>query len=214
MKRSVGSSWEDTNIIPFPGPWTGFPRISPRNCLNPIIEHFEPLSVLAMKRVPAIGKAEIITLLNGPEAFTSDGDFIMGEAAEVKNFFVSAGFCAHGIAAAGGVGKMMAEWIIEGRPSLDIWRLDIRRLGAHHASQKYALDRSIEVYAHHYSMSWPYEEMKSARPLRMSPLYHRLKKMRAVFGEKSGWEGLTGLHQRTSRPKDQLGGDFLTGLNM
>ena len=189
-----------------PIPWAldGIPRDFTKKLLKSNYEHFEPLSVLAMKRVPPIGKAEIITLLNGPEAFTSDGDFMMGEAAEVKNFFVSAGFCAHGIAAAGGVGKMMAEWIIEGRPSLDIWRLDIRRLGAHHASQKYALDRSIEVYAHHYSMSWPYEEMKSARPLRMSPLYHRLKKMRAVFGEKSGWERPNWFAPKDAPPKDQL----------
>jgi 4-methylaminobutanoate oxidase (formaldehyde-forming) len=158
-----------------------------------------------MKRVPVIGKAEIITLLNGPEAFTSDGDFIMGESAEVKNFYVAAGFCAHGIAAGGGVGKMMAEWIIEGEPSLDLWRLDIRRLGAHHGSQKYALDRSIEVYAHHYAMSWPYEEMKSARPLRISPLYDRLKKMRAVFGEKSGWERPNWFAPKGISPKEKLG---------
>jgi sarcosine dehydrogenase len=190
-----------------PIPWAldGIPRDFTKKLLKSNYEHFEPLSVLAMKRVPAVGKAEIVTLLNGPEAFTSDGDFIMGEAAEVKNFFVSAGFCAHGIAAAGGVGKMMAEWIIEGRPSLDIWRLDIRRLGAHHASQKYALDRSIEVYAHHYSMSWPYEEMKSARPLRMSPLYHRLKRMRAVFGEKSGWERPNWFAPKGVPQKDVLG---------
>jgi sarcosine dehydrogenase len=190
-----------------PIPWAldGIPRDFTKTLLKPNYEHFEPLSLLAMKRVPSIGKAEIITLLNGPEAFTSDGDFIMGEAAEVKNFFVSAGFCAHGIAAAGGVGKMMAEWIIEGRPSLDLWRLDIRRLGAHHGSQKYALDRAIEVYAHHYSMSWPYEEMKSARPLRMSPLYHRLKRMRAVFGEKSGWERPNWFAPKGVPPKDLLG---------
>ena len=190
-----------------PIPWAldGIPKDFTKKLLKSNFGHFEPLSRLAMKRVPAIGKAEIITLLNGPEAFTSDGDFIMGEAAEVKNFFVAAGFCAHGIAAGGGVGKMMAEWIIEGKPSLDIWRLDIRRLGAHHASQKYALDRSIEVYAHHYSMSWPYEEMRSARPLRMSPLYHRLKKMRAVFGEKSGWERPNWFAPKDVPPKDQLG---------
>ena len=190
-----------------PIPWAldGIPEDFTKKLLKSNFGHFEPLSRLAMKRVPAIGKAEIITLLNGPEAFTSDGDFIMGEAAEVKNFFVAAGFCAHGIAAGGGVGKMMAEWIIEGKPSLDIWRLDIRRLGAHHASQKYALDRSIEVYAHHYSMSWPYEEMRSARPLRMSPLYHRLKKMRAVFGEKSGWERPNWFAPKDVPPKDQLG---------
>jgi len=173
-----------------PIPWAldGIPKDFTKTLLKSNFEHFEPLSNLAMKRVPAIGQAEILTLLNGPEAFTSDGDFIMGEASEVRNFFVAAGFCAHGIAAAGGVGKMMAEWIIDGEPSLDLWRLDIRRLGAHHGSQKYALDRSIEVYAHHYSMSWPYEEMLSARPLRTSPLYTRLKSMRAVFGEKYGWE--------------------------
>jgi 4-methylaminobutanoate oxidase (formaldehyde-forming) len=190
-----------------PIPWAldGIPRNFTKTLLKSNYEHFEPLSRLAMKRVPAIGKAEIITLLNGPEAFTSDGDFIMGEAAEVKNFFVTAGFCAHGIAAGGGVGKMMAEWIIEGRPSLDIWRLDIRRLGAHHTSQKYALDRSIEVYAHHYSMSWPYEEMKSGRPLRMSPLYHRLKGMRAVFGEKSGWERPNWFAPKGVPQKDVLG---------
>jgi 4-methylaminobutanoate oxidase (formaldehyde-forming) len=190
-----------------PIPWAldGIPKDFTKKLLKSNYEHFEPLSRLAMKRVPVIGKAEIITLLNGPEAFTSDGDFIMGEAAEVKNFFVAAGFCAHGIAAGGGVGKMMAEWIIEGRPSLDLWRLDIRRLGGHHASQKYTLDRSIEVYAHHYSMSWPYEEMLSARPLRMSPLYHRLKKMRSVFGEKSGWERPNWFAPKGVSPKDQLG---------
>ena len=190
-----------------PIPWAldGIPRDFTKTLLKSNYEHFEPLSLLAMKRVPVIGQAEIITLLNGPEAFTSDGDFIMGEAAEVKNFFVAAGFCAHGIAAGGGVGKMMAEWIIEGEPSLDLWRLDIRRLGGHHGSQKYVLDRSIEVYAHHYSMSWPYEEMLSARPLRTSPLYHRLKSMRAVFGEKSAWERPNWFAPRGAAPKEKLG---------
>jgi 4-methylaminobutanoate oxidase (formaldehyde-forming) len=190
-----------------PIPWAldGIPRDFTKKLLKSNFEHFEPLSRLAMKRVPVVGKAEIITLLNGPEAFTSDGDFIMGEAPQVKNFFVAAGFCAHGIAAAGGVGKMMAEWMIEGRPSLDIWRLDIRRLGAHHASQKYVLARAIEVYAHHYAMSWPYEEQRSARPLRTSPLYHRLKTMRAVFGEKSGWERPNWFAPKGVAPKEDLG---------
>ncbi len=190
---------------PIPWAFDGIPRDFTKTLLKSNYEHFEPLSLLAMKRVPAIGNAEIITLLNGPEAFTSDGDFVMGEAAEVKNFFVAAGFCAHGIAAGGGVGKMIAEWIIEGEPSLDLWRLDIRRLGAHHGSQRYALGRSSEVYAHHYSMSWPYEEMLSARPLRMSPLYHRLKPMRAVFGEKSGWERPNWFAPKGVAPKEKLG---------
>ncbi|OGP92936.1 MAG: hypothetical protein A2156_10305 [Deltaproteobacteria bacterium RBG_16_48_10] len=190
-----------------PIPWArdGIPKDFTKKLLKSNYEHFDPLSLLAMKRVPVLGKAEVITLLNGPEAFTSDGDFIMGEAAEVRNFFVAAGFCAHGIAAGGGAGKMMAEWIIEGEPSLDLWRLDIRRLGDHHGSQKYVLDRAIEVYAHHYSMNWPYEEMKSARPMRTSPLYPRLKKMRAVFGEKSGWERPNWFAPQGVPPKDKLG---------
>lgn len=190
-----------------PIPWAldGIPRDFTKTLLKSNYDHFEPLSRLAMKRVPSIGKAEIITLLNGPEAFTSDGDFMLGESAEVKNFYVAAGFCAHGIAAGGGVGKMMAEWIVEGEPSLDLWRLDIRRLGARHGSHQYALDRSKEVYAHHYSMSWPYEEMKSARPLRLSPLYNRLKKRRAVFGEKSGWERPNWFAPKGVSQKETLG---------
>ncbi len=190
-----------------PIPWAldGIPKDFTKKLLKPNFEHFEPLSLLAMKRVPAIGHAEIITLLNGPEAFTSDGDFIMGESPEVKNFFVAAGFCAHGIAAAGGVGKMMAEWIVEGEPSLDLWRLDIRRLGRHHRSKTYTTHRAIEVYAHHYSMSWPYEEMTSARPLRTSPLYERLKKRGAVFGEKYGWERPNWFAPKGTPPKDRLG---------
>jgi 4-methylaminobutanoate oxidase (formaldehyde-forming) len=190
-----------------PIPWAldGIPKDFTKKLLKSNFEHFEPLSALAMKRVPSIGKAEIITLLNGPEAFTPDGDFIMGEAEEVKNFFVAAGFCAHGIAAAGGVGKMMAEWIVEGEPSLHLWRLDVRRLGAHHASQRYVLERSIEVYAHHYSISWPYEEMSSARPLRTSPLYPRLKREGAVFGEKSGWERPNWFAPKGVTPKEKVG---------
>ena len=190
-----------------PIPWAldGIPRDFTKKLLKSNYEHFGPLSQRAIKRVPVIEKAEIITLLNGPEAFTSDGDFIMGESAEVKNFFVAAGFCAHGIAAGGGVGKMMAEWIIEGEPSLDLWRLDIRRLTGHHGSQKYIVDRATEVYAHHYAMSWPYEEMKSARPMRTSPLYSRLKKERAVFGEKSGWERPNWFAPKGVAPNDKLG---------
>ncbi len=190
-----------------PIPWAldGIPKDFTKTLLKSNYEHFEPLSALAMKRVPCIGEAEIITLLNGPEAFTSDGDFIMGESPEVKNFFVAAGFCAHGIAAAGGVGKMMAEWIIEGEPSLDLWRLDIRRLGPHHRSQTYTVHRAIEIYAHHYSMNWPYEEMISARPLRTSPLYERLKKAGAVLGEKYGWERPNWFAPKGTPPKDRLG---------
>jgi 4-methylaminobutanoate oxidase (formaldehyde-forming) len=189
-----------------PVPWAldGIPRDFTKKLLKSNFEHFEPLSLLAMRRVPSIGHAEIITLLNGPEAFTSDGDFIMGEAPEVKNFFVAAGFCAHGIAAAGGVGKMMAEWIIEGEPSLDLWRLDIRRLGPHHRSRTYTIHRATEVYAHHYSISWPYEEMVSSRPLRTSPLYLRLKKMGGVFGEKYGWERPNWFAPKEVAPKDRL----------
>ncbi len=192
---------------PHPIPWAlgGIPHDFTKKLLKPNYEHFELLSLHAMKRVPVIGQAEIITLLNGPEAFTVDGDFILGESPEVKNFFVAAGFCAHGIAAAGGVGKMMAEWVIEGEPSLDLWRLDIRRFGPHHRSKTYTTRRALETYAHHYAIRWPFEERTSARPLRTSPLYQRLKKMGAVFGEKYGWERPNWFAPKGVAPKDKPG---------
>jgi 4-methylaminobutanoate oxidase (formaldehyde-forming) len=149
-------------------------------------EHFEPLARNALVRVPALSDVSVKKLMVGPEVFTPDGDFLLGESAEVRGFYVAGG--TPGIAAAGGVGKAMAEWIIEGRPSLDLWRADLRRLGPQFGERAYTVARAMEVYARNYTVHLALEEFESARPLRTSPPYPRLVALGAVFGEKAGWE--------------------------
>jgi glycine cleavage system T protein len=128
-----------------------------------------------------------VRLVNGPEAFTPDGEFILGPT-DVRGFWVASGFCAHGLAGAGGMGKLVAEWIVEGLPSLDVWEMDSRRFGAHYASREYTLARTTEVYATYYDVKYPGHERQAGRPLRLSPAYPRLQQLGASFGEKSGWE--------------------------
>ena len=150
---------------------------------------FEPVALNATQRVPAFEHAEITKIINGPEAFTPDGEFIMGEAPGVRGFFVAAGFCAYGIAAAGGVGRVLAEWIVEGQPSLDVWRMDIRRFGPQYVHPAHTLARSVEAYGRRYgAVSLPFEEWDTARRFRLSPVYERLVELAASMGEKGGWE--------------------------
>ena len=126
-------------------------------------------------------------LINGPEAFTPDGEFILGPS-DLRGFWVAAGFCAHGLAGAGGMGKLVAEWIVEGTPSLDVWHMDSRRFGAAYRSQQHTLVRTKEIYETYYDVKYPGHEREAGRPLRMSAAYPRLAELGAVFGEKSGWE--------------------------
>lgn len=151
-------------------------------------DHFEPLMELSLGRVPALETAGIKTLTNGPESFTPDGNFILGEAPELKNFFVGAGFNAYGIAAGGGAGRALAEWVAKGEPPYDLWAVDIRRFGRPHFDTDWVRKRTYEAYGKHYTMAWPSEEHDSGRPCRKSPLYEILKADGAVFGEKLGWE--------------------------
>jgi len=171
-------------------PWSihGVPDDFTAKLLEPDFDHFESLSEPAMQRTPCLAEAGISKLVNGPEAFTPDGDPIMGPAPELDNCFVAVGFNAFGIAAGGGAGRMMAEWVIHGEPSLDIWPLDIRRFGPHHRSRAYNVARTAELYGKHYTVHWPFEEHGSARGVRRSPLYYLLKEKGAVFGAKYGWE--------------------------
>jgi glycine cleavage system aminomethyltransferase T/glycine/D-amino acid oxidase-like deaminating enzyme len=148
---------------------------------------FEALADAAASLVPAIGDAGVVRLLNGPEAFTPDGEFILGES-DVAGLFVAAGFCAHGIAGAGGIGKVLAEWIVEGEPEWDVWKMDVRRFGDHHRSRGYARDRAYEVYATYYDLHYPGEERQAGRPLKLPPAYAQLQALEAEFGEKSAWE--------------------------
>ena len=166
----------------------GIPADFNYKLLEPDHGRFEEIMDNALKRTPCLERAEVVRSINGPEAFTPDGEFILGESPQVRGYFVAAGFCAHGIAGAGGVGRMMAEWIVDGRPSLDLWRMDVRRFGAHYASQAYMLARVDEVYRTYYDIHFPNEERQSARNLRLSPMHRRLQELGAVFGEKNAWE--------------------------
>jgi len=151
-------------------------------------DHFEQLMLPAVERVPALENAGIRKLMNGPESFTPDGNFILGEAPEVKNYFVGAGFNAFGIAAAGGAGKALAEWILAGEPPMDLWVVDIRRFSNLHKNEDWVRNRTLELYGKHYTLSWPHEEHESGRPVLTSPIYEHLKEQGACFGSKLGWE--------------------------
>ena len=187
-------------------PWAvqGVPNDFISQLLEPDFDHFQSLAGPAMKRTPCLETAGIARLVNGPEGFTPDGDAIMGPAPELDNCFVAVGFNAFGIAAAGGAGRMMAEWIIEGEPSLDIWPLDIRRFGPHHDSRKYNVERTREIYGKHYTIHWPNEEHDSARGVRKSPLYYLLKEKGAVYGAKYGWERANWFAPKGVEAKDAL----------
>jgi sarcosine dehydrogenase len=189
---------------PNPIPWAlgGIPEGFHFQLLQSDFDHFEPLIEQALIRVPALAEAGMKELINGPEAFTPDGNFILGEAPHVKGFFVGAGFNAYGIAAAGGAGRALAEWIVAGVPTMDLWPVDIRRFHKHHADPKWVCERTVEGYAKHYTISWPSEEDESARPRRMSPLYGRLKSAGAVFGEKMGWERPNWFATNGEEPRD------------
>ena len=175
---------------PNPIPWAvdGFPENFNFRLLQPDWEHFQPTMELAMSRVPALAEAGIKELVNGPESFTPDGNFILGPAPGVRGFYVGAGFNAFGIASGGGAGKVLAEWVVGGEAPFDVWPVDIRRFGPPHADPHWVRKRTLEMYGKHYTIAWPAEEHESGRPLRRSPLYDRLKAQGAVFGEKLGWE--------------------------
>ncbi len=152
------------------------------------LEHFEQFMEPAIGRVPAFTDAGVKQLINGPESFTPDGSYIMGEAPEVAGFFVGAGFNAFGIAAGGGAGWTLADWVITGEQPLDLWSVDIRRFSGLHRDDGWVRARTLEAYGKHYTVAFPHEEYQSGRPRIVSPLYDRLKARRACFGSKLGWE--------------------------
>ncbi|MGZ4280543.1 MAG: GcvT family protein [Gaiellaceae bacterium] len=172
-----------------PAPWSldGIPPDFNGKLLAEDWERFEPLLENAIRRVPGLEGMDVVKLINGPEAFTPDNEFILGPT-DVRGFWVAAGFCAHGLAGAGGMGKLVAEWIAEGVPSLDVWEMDSCRFGSAYRSRAYTLARTTEVYSTYYDVKYPGHERQAGRPLRVSPAYARLGELGAAFGEKSGWE--------------------------
>ena len=172
-----------------PAPWAldGIPDGFEAKLLPEEWDRMEELFTNAIARVPAMENAEVKMFFNGPEAFTPDADFLLGET-DVPGFWVAAGGCAHGLAGAGGIGKMMGEWIVDGRPEWDVWPLDVRRFGRQYRSQSYTLARSYEALSQYYDIKYPGEEKLAGRPLRVSPAYARHQALGASFGEKGGWE--------------------------
>ncbi len=151
-------------------------------------DHFSILMDNAVTRIPALAEAGIKMFYNGPESFTPDNQFILGEAPELRNFFVGAGFNSVGIASAGGAGRALAEWITEGEPCLDLSSVDIRRFARFNGNNQWLHDRVGEVLGLHYAVPWPNRELSTARPFRRSPAHHLLKQANACFGSRMGWE--------------------------
>ena len=171
-------------------PWgmLGIPKDLEFETLPQDIEHIEPQLDLAMKRIPLLAQTGIQTFFNGPESFTPDNRYMLGPAPELDNFFVAAGFNSIGIVSGGGVGKVMADWIVEGHPPMDLWDVDIKRVMPFQANRRYLRERTTEAVGLLYAMHWPFFSPKSARPVRVSPLHERLAAQGACFGELCGWE--------------------------
>jgi heterotetrameric sarcosine oxidase gamma subunit len=160
---------------------------------------FEPLMVNAIHRTPCLETAPVKMLLNGPESFTPDGNFILGEAPELAGYFVCAGFNSAGIANSGGAGRLIAEWVLGGQAPSDLWDVDIRRFAPFTGNRRALAERTGETLGLHYAMRWPRQELQTGRPLRTSPLYDLLAARGAEFGSKNGWERANYL-----RPAGQL----------
>ena len=168
-------------------------------------DHFAILMDSAIARIPVLAETGIKMFYNGPESFTPDNQFILGEAPELRNFFVGAGFNSVGIASAGGAGRALAEWITEGEPGLDLSAVDIRRFAAFNGNNQWLHDRVSEVLGLHYALPWPNRELTSARPFRRSPAYHLLKQANAGFGSKMGWERANFFAPPGQRPDIEYG---------
>ncbi|MGJ8583605.1 MAG: GcvT family protein [Marinosulfonomonas sp.] len=189
LKPDVGGAfaiggWEDgTN-----GCWQGqTPNDFVRQLFQPNMDRLELFALPASERLPILNEIGIKTIINGPIPVSADGEPIMGKAPELDNFYVACGFTA-GIAASGGAGLAMSNWILHGDPGLDLWPFDVRRFGAPHAQGAYLQERAIEAYGSYYKIHWPGEENAAGRGLRHSPLHHDLAEKGAVFGARFGWE--------------------------
>ncbi len=151
-------------------------------------DHFEQHLEQAVARVPVLAETGVKQMINGPESFTPDGNFILGSAPECANMYVGAGFNAFGIASGGGAGWVLAQWVVDGEAPMDLWVVDVRRFSSLHEDRDWVCERTLEAYGKHYTIGFPHEEHESGRGRIVSPLYERLKAHRAVFGAKLGWE--------------------------
>jgi 4-methylaminobutanoate oxidase (formaldehyde-forming) len=175
---------------PVAKPWgmRGIPETFCFDQLPDDLEHIEPLLTAAMHRTPALEKTGINLFFNGPESFTPDDRYLLGETPEVRNLFVAAGFNSIGIQSAGGAGKVLADWMLDGHPPMDLWDVDVRRCMPFQRNRSYLKDRTVETLGLLYAMHWPFRQAETARGVRRSILHDRLLAKGACFGEVAGWE--------------------------
>jgi 4-methylaminobutanoate oxidase (formaldehyde-forming) len=171
-------------------PWgmAGIPADFAFSLLPEDWDHFQVLMESALHRIPAMATAPVRRHVNGPESFTPDGRYMLGEVPGCRNFYVAAGFNSIGIASGGGAGKAVAEWIAGGEPPMDLWDVDVRRFGGFQANPTYLHDRTVEMVGRAYAMHWPHLQPETARGIRRSPLHDRLAARGACFGVAMGWE--------------------------
>jgi 4-methylaminobutanoate oxidase (formaldehyde-forming) len=171
-------------------PWgmNGIPENFEFDELPEDMDHFAPMLERALGRIPILATTGIRTFFNGPESFTPDNRYLLGEVAEVKGLFVAAGFNSIGIQSAGGAGRVVADWMVDGAAPLDLWDVDIRRAAPFQRNRRYLHDRTVESLGLLYAMHWPYRQPETARGARTSPLHERVAAAGACFGDTAGWE--------------------------
>jgi 4-methylaminobutanoate oxidase (formaldehyde-forming) len=184
-------------------PWgmQGIPESFCFDTLPDDLEHIEPMLAAAIERVPALETAPVNLFFNGPESFTPDDRYHVGESPEVRNLYVAAGFNSIGIQSAGGAGKVLADWIVDGHPPMDLWDVDVRRAMPFQRNKRYLRDRTVEALGLLYAMHWPFRQPETARGARRSILHDRLKDAGACFGELAGWERANWFAPKGVEPK-------------
>ena len=180
----VGKPWGMTEL----GGQSGIPESFCFDSLPADLEHIAPLMEAATNRMPVLGSTGIRLFFNGPESFTPDDRYLLGESPDVKGLFMACGFNSIGIQSSGGAGKVLADWIIDGRAPMDLWDVDIRRAMPFQRNSTYLHDRTVEALGLLYAMHWPYRQPETARGVRRSALHDRLAARGACFGEVAGWE--------------------------
>jgi 4-methylaminobutanoate oxidase (formaldehyde-forming) len=178
--------WFEPRAKPWGG--NGIPDSFAFDQLPADLGHIEPLIAQAMQRVPVLESAGVQVFFNGPESFTPDDRYLLGEAPELRGLYVAAGFNSIGIQSAGGAGKVLADWILDGHPPFDLWDVDIRRCAPFQRNKRYLRDRTVESLGLLYAMHWPFRQPETARGVRKSALHDRLRAAGACFGEVAGYE--------------------------
>ena len=175
---------------PVAKPWgmRGIPETFCFDQLPDDLDHIEPLLTAAVHRMPALATTGINLFFNGPESFTPDDRYLLGETPEVRNLYVAAGFNSIGIQSAGGAGKVLADWVLDGHPPMDLWDVDVRRCMPFQRNRSYLRERTVETLGLLYAMHWPFRQPETARGVRRSILHDRLLAHGACFGEVAGWE--------------------------